>query len=69
MSNSYIVIVGSTGKLGTKLLRHTYLKGIKILAITCFKNKKKLINQKSKYNIPYTFVLSEENEKLKFLNF
>lgn len=69
MSNSYIVIVGSTGKLGTKLLRHTYLKGIKILAVTCFKNKKKLINQKSKYNIPYTFVLSEENEKLKFLNF
>lgn len=69
MNNKNIIIIGSTGKLGSKLLHHTFLNGIKIYAITCFNNKKKLINQKSKYNIPYAFVLSEDNDKLKFLNF
>ena len=43
-----IVIIGSTGKLGSKLLEYTYKNNINITAITCFKNKKKILFQKKK---------------------
>ena len=36
-----IVIIGSTGKLGSKLLNYTNKNNIAIFGITCFKNKKK----------------------------
>ena len=57
-----IVIVGSTGKLGSKLLNYTYKNNINIFAISCFTNKKKILSQKNKYSIPNHFVLSEEND-------
>lgn len=41
-----IVIVGSTGKLGSKLLNYTYKNNITIFAITCFQNKKKSYTKK-----------------------
>ena len=33
-----ILIIGSTGKLGTKLLKYTNRNSISVYAITCFKN-------------------------------
>ena len=61
-----IVIVGSTGKLGTKLLRYTNNNSIPIFGITCFKNYKKLQNQKNKYSINNSYVLSDKYETNKF---
>lgn len=57
-----IIVFGSTGKLGTKLLNFTHSNQIKINAITCFKNKKKILFQKSKFNIKHSFVLNNEKD-------
>lgn len=67
--NKKILIIGSTGKLGSKLLSYSYNEDISINAITCFSNKKKLINQTKKFNINKSFVLSILSEKKKFLKF
>jgi len=64
-----IVIVGSTGKLGSKLLNYTYKNNITIFAITCFQNKKKILSQKKKFGISNYFILSQENEVERFNNF
>ena len=64
-----ILIIGSTGKLGVKLLNYTSKNNIKVNAITCYNNWNKLNNQKIKYNISKSFVLSKDNEYQKFLNF
>ena len=64
-----ILIIGSTGTLGTKLLNFCKKKNISIFAITSFKNKHKLHLQKLKVNSKFAFNLSELNEKRKFLNF
>ena len=63
------MIIGSTGKLGSKLLSYSYKENISIHAITCFSNKKKLINQSKKYNINKSFALSILSEKKNFLKF
>ena len=62
-----ILIVGSTGKLGTMLLKYTKKNGISVYASTCFSNTKKIKSQKSLYGIKKTFVLSDSDEKEKFL--
>ena len=62
-----IVIVGSTGKLGTKLLHFTNKKSIPIYAITCYKDYKKLNSQKNKYKINNSFVLNKSDDRNKFL--
>ena len=62
-----IIIVGSTGKLGSKLLNFTKKNFIPIYGITCFKNTNKLNKQKIKYSIKNSFVLSEENDQELFL--
>ena len=62
-----IVIVGSTGKLGTKLLNFTNKYSISIYGITCYRNYKKLNNQKNKYNINKSFILNNSDERYKFL--
>ena len=62
-----IVIVGSTGKLGTKLLNFTNKYSISIYGITCYRNAKKLNNQKNKYNINKSFILNNSAERYKFL--
>ena len=41
-----ILIIGSTGKLGSKLLNFAAKKSISIHAITSYINKKKLLEQK-----------------------
>ncbi len=63
-----IVIVGSTGKLGTMLLNYTYKNSIKIYGITCYKNNKKLENQKKRYNINKSYVLSDIDDRKNFFN-
>tara|TARA_B100000989_G_scaffold179285_1_gene134670 strand:- start:2340 stop:3431 length:1092 start_codon:yes stop_codon:yes gene_type:complete len=64
-----IVIIGSTGKLGSKLLNFLLKNNISVLAISCFSNRQKLLEQRNKYNIKKTFVLSIKNEKNRFMNF
>ena len=46
-----ILIIGSTGKLGSKLLKFSFKNNIKIDAICCFNNQKKLISQSQKFKI------------------
>ena len=64
-----ILIIGSTGKLGSKLLKYAFSNNIKIFAATCFNNKKKLLSQKLKYKIDNTFILSDQKERDTFLKF
>ena len=68
-SNPKILIIGSTGELGTKLLQFCAKNKIKIKAITGFKNKKKLKIQKEKFNIQNSFLLSDQFEKLNFIKY
>ncbi len=62
-----ILIIGSTGKLGSKLLNYTHKENISVNTITCFSNKKKLLNQTKKFNIDKSFILSISSEMDKFL--
>ena len=64
-----IVIIGSTGKLGIKLLNYTDKNRIPIYGITCFKNYKKLSKQKNKFSINNSFVLNLKDEQIKFFKF
>ena len=63
-----IVIIGSTGELGSKLLNYTNKHHIKIYAATCYKNIKKLNLQKSRYRINKIYALSSNIDKKNFLN-
>ena len=67
--NSNILIIGSTGTLGCKLLNYCKSNKILIHGITCFKNTKKINIQKKKYKIKNCFSLSLEKEKYNFINY
>ena len=62
-----IVVIGSTGKLGSKLLNFTHRNSIPVYGITCYKNIKKIKNQKNLFNIKKSFVLNHKSEKKDFL--
>ena len=62
-----IIIVGSTGKLGTKLLNYTNKNSIPIYGITCFTNSKKLLLQQKKYAIKNSFILSKKIDQLRLI--
>ena len=64
-----ILIIGSTGKLGTKLLKFIAKNSISIDGITCFKNSAKLIEQKKKYIIKNSFVLSKKLDQIRFYKY
>ena len=64
-----ILIIGSTGKLGSKLLKFTHKNSISIDCITCFTNKKKILNQKDIYKIKYHFTLSNQKDYFSFLEY
>jgi len=64
-----ILVIGSTGKLGSKLLKFTYKNNIKIDAICCFSNQKKLLAQTKNFKIKNKFVLSEQNDIENFLEY
>lgn len=68
MSNN-ILIIGSTGTLGSKLLNYCLKNDISIFAITSYRNKKKLSLQKNKSNSKYSFNLSDLMDKEKFILF
>ena len=52
-----IVILGSTGVLGTKLVNYLHKNNLKISIISCFSNFKKLYNQKIKTKTKLALVL------------
>jgi len=60
-----IVVVGSTGVLGTKLLSYLNKNQKKISLITCYTNYKKLLKQKKSSGVEHAIVL---DKKLKNLN-
>jgi len=64
-----IVIIGSTGKLGEKLINFLSKKKIKVFGATCYKNLPKLENYKKKIVIQNIFNLYDNIDKVKFLNF
>ncbi len=68
MKNKNILIIGSTGKLGTSLLNYCHNNNIKINTCTCFTNKKKLISQKKKFNFNFSYALSDKKQNSSFLN-
>ncbi len=61
-----ILVLGSTGKLGVKLLNFCKKKNINIFCITCFKNSKLLNIQSKKYNIKNFFKLNDVSQSNKF---
>ena len=64
-----IVVVGSTGKLGIKLLKYCKKFNIQIFCITCFENSNLLKKQSLRFNIKNYFVLNKKSERVKFFNF
>jgi 1-deoxy-D-xylulose-5-phosphate reductoisomerase len=64
-----ILILGSTGKLGTKLLDYCFRNNLQISAITCYSNTKKIQKQKIRYNIKNSFSLSIKESKTIFLDY
>lgn len=66
MSNPKILVIGSTGVLGSKLLSFCKKNKINIDTICCFKNSMKLRYQKKSLSIKNSYVLSLQN--LNFLS-
>lgn len=62
-----ILIIGSTGKLGTKLVNFCYNNNIKIKTITCFNNFRKVRRQENKLKC-LSFNLSNDISKKKFIH-
>ena len=53
-----LLIIGSTGKLGSKLCSYCHFHSINIRSATCYKNIKKLTVQKKQLNIKNIYKLS-----------
>lgn len=64
-----ILIIGGTGQLGIKLIKYCFNNKIKLDTVTCYNNIKKLNKLKKNNHIQHTFVLSDKNQKNKFINF
>ena len=64
--NPKILIIGSTGKLGIKLLNYCKKNKINIFCITGYRNNKLLRLQSKKFNIKNSFKLSDEKDISKF---
>ncbi len=65
--NVKILIVGSTGKLGSKLLGYMHKNDIQTYCITCFQNIKKLNFQKKKIFYKKIFCIKSFRRSKKFL--
>ena len=61
-----ILLIGSTGKLGIKLLKYCYKFKVNIFCITCFNNIRLLKIQSKKHNLKHFFKLSDPSESAKF---
>ena len=66
MSNPKILIIGSTGVLGSKLLSFCKKNQIKIDTICCLKNSNKLSKQKKSFSVQNSFKLSDQSQS--FIN-
>jgi 1-deoxy-D-xylulose-5-phosphate reductoisomerase len=64
-----IFIIGSTGKLGKKILNYSWKNNISIFGITCYSNNLLLKSQYSKFNIQYHFTLSDNDNVSKMHDF
>ena len=64
-----ILILGSTGKLGKKLLRFCNTSNINIFGIACYKNYNLLNSQSRRYSIRNFFKLSDKDEVKRFISF
>ena len=64
--NPKILIIGSTGKLGTKLVNFCIKNNLKISAITCYRNLAKVKKQSLKLNCKY-YKLDNLIDKNKFI--
>ena len=64
-----ILILGSTGKLGTKLLDYCFKNNLQISAITCYSNIKKIQKQKIRFDIKNFFCLSIKENEISFLEY
>ncbi len=64
-----ILIIGSTGKLGTSLVSYCVKEKLNVFGITGYTNLKKLKSQSKKLNIRNYFKLSENTKKIEFINF
>ncbi len=62
-----ILIIGSTGQLGSKLLKYLAKENISVDTITCYKNEKKILNQKKKFKVKSSYILSDFNQKNDFI--
>lgn len=62
-----VIVVGSTGKLGTKLINYCFAKKISISIVTCFSNQKKILKQKDKFKIKNSYILSKQRDKDSFI--
>ena len=63
-----ILIIGSTGKLGTKLLNYSKENNIQIYALACFTNKKTISQKLNLMSIKHLFYLNLVKKNC-FLNF
>ena len=69
MSKNNILVIGSTGKLGSKLLSFCNKNNINIFGATSYKNDKKMRSQKNRYKIKNTFSLSKQIDYHLFISF
>ena len=67
--NKKILVIGSTGKLGSKLLNFCFKNKIYIDSITSYKNLQKMKYQKERYSIKKSFCLSLNKDLIQFNNF
>jgi len=61
-----ILVIGSTGNLGKKLLNFCYKNNIKISCVTCYKNTNFIKRQIKRNNIEYSFSLADPFDVDKF---
>lgn len=66
---SRILIIGSTGKLGSSILRYCYKENLEVFAISGYRNTKKLNSQAKKLNLKFFFNLYEDSQKNLFIKF
>ena len=67
MSNTKILVIGSTGMLGKKLLKFCHNNEIPIYCITCFKNIDLMKKMSQEYKIKQKFCLSKATDYNNFL--
>ena len=66
---SNILVIGSTGKLGSSIINYCANEKLNIFGLTGYTNFKKLKIQSRKLNVRHFFNLSEISQKIKFIKF